>query len=109
MGNWFSKHAQQSRLLTNMPLTTDMTSEGGPHSEGHGGKPGHEHAMDVKNETGEQRFARANKKIETLKRNPPKSNNKTISMGMGTSFSSSNVLPKNSSMGIGTSYTSLNK
>jgi hypothetical protein len=40
MGNWFSKHAQQSRFLKDMPLDKDMTSEGGPHSEGpkaHGG------------------------------------------------------------------------
>lgn len=44
MGNWFSKHAQQSRLLKDMPLDTDMTSEGGPHSEGHGGESGHKHA-----------------------------------------------------------------
>jgi hypothetical protein len=41
MGNWFSKHAQQSRFLKDMPLDKDMTSEGGPHSEGpkaHGGE-----------------------------------------------------------------------
>ena len=40
MGNWLSKHAQQSRFLKDMPLDKDMTSEGGPHSEGpkaHGG------------------------------------------------------------------------
>jgi hypothetical protein len=36
MGNWFSKHAQQSRLLKDMPLDTDMTNRDGPKS--HGGK-----------------------------------------------------------------------
>ena len=111
MGNWFSKHAQRSRLLTDMPLITDMTKRDGPHSEGHGGKAGHKHATDVPNETGEQRFARANKKIETLKKNPPKSNNKTITFGMGTSGGSANfseALPENSSIGFGTGYKKLN-
>ena len=43
MGNWFSKHAQQSRFLKDMPLDKDMTGSGGPHSKGHGGGPGHKH------------------------------------------------------------------
>ena len=33
MGNWLSKHAQQSRFLKDMPLDKDMTGSGGPHTE----------------------------------------------------------------------------
>ena len=111
MGNWLSKHAQQSRFLKNMPLDKDMTSEGGPHSEGHGGKAGHKHEFGPQNETKEQRYKRATDRISTLKNNPPNTQNKTISFGMGTSSGSANfseALPKGSSIGFGTNYKKLN-
>ena len=111
MGNWLSKHAQQSRFLKNMPLDKDMTGEGGPHSEGHGGKAGHKHEFGPQNETKEQRYKRATDRISTLKNNPPNTQNKTISFGMGTSSGSANfseALPKGSSIGFGTNYKKLN-